>query len=61
MVKNNDGRLEHPAPIPDFVKQVFIEYLILFSYFCSSTQEQYLRQILMPQIQYCLLTQRGRV
>ena len=40
--------------------QVFIEYLILFSYLCSYASEQYLHQILMPQIQCCLLTQRRK-
>ena len=54
MTKNNDGRLDH-------CDLVYIEYLILFFYFCSSAQEQYLRQALMPQIRYCLLMQRRRV
>ena len=61
MAKNNDGRLDHYDPIGLILQnQVFIEYLILFSYLCSYASEQYLHQILMPQIQCCLLTQRRK-
>lgn len=61
MTKNNDGRLDHSDPIPDFIKsgkyRVF-NFIFLFLFFCTGA---YLRQALMPQIRYCLLMQRRRV
>lgn len=61
MTKNNDGRLDHSDPIPDFIKSGIYRVFNFIFLFCSSAQEQYLRQALMPQIRYCLLMQRRRV